>query len=179
MADIKKLIWLDCEMTGLDPQNDTIIEIATIVTDRDLNIIAEGPEIAIAHDEATLNRMDEWNVTTHGKSGLLDRVRSSNITTQQAELMTLEFLREHCKPRHSPMCGNTICQDRRFLAHYMPTLCAFFHYRNLDATSLKIAAQLWSDKDVSMTKSGTHTALSDTRESIAETQIYRNLFVNT
>ena len=140
----KRLIWIDLEMTGLDTQTDTIIEIATVVTKSNLEIVAEGPNLAIHQSDSILGQMDNWNKTQHGKSGLLNRVRKSNIGLKDAEDMTLEFLQKISNKGQCPMCGNSICQDRRFLARLMPKLEAHFNYRNLDVTSIKIAAQLWA-----------------------------------
>ena len=138
------LVWIDLEMTGLDPALDHILEIATIVTDSHLNLIAEGPVIAIHQSDAVLDKMDEWNRTTHGASGLVERVRASRVDAAQAEAQTVEFLALHALPGASPMCGNSICQDRRFLAREMPVLERFFHYRNLDVSTLKELARRWA-----------------------------------
>ncbi|MDE2220924.1 MAG: oligoribonuclease, partial [Gammaproteobacteria bacterium] len=143
LSSREHLIWIDLEMTGLRPEHDSIIEIATVVTDRDLNVVAEGPELAIHQHEAVLARMDEWNQTHHGASGLLARVRASGIDTPAAERQTLAFLAQHVAAGASPMCGNSICQDRRFLARLMPELEKFFHYRNLDVSTLKELARRW------------------------------------
>jgi oligoribonuclease len=174
-ANSDHLIWIDLEMTGLDPQQNRIIEIATIVTDSDLNEIAVGPVLAIHQDEAQLAAMDEWNQSHHSSSGLLQRVIQSEIECGEAERMTLEFLQEHIGAGKSPMCGNSICQDRRFMANWMPELEAFFHYRNLDVSSLKELARRWYPQVLAgLHKQGTHLALDDIRESIAELQYYRN-----
>ncbi len=138
------LVWIDLEMTGLDPESDLIIEIATVVTDKHLVVLAEGPVMAIHQSDDVLAGMDEWNTRQHGESGLVDRVRESTTDEAEAEQETLQFLRQYLEPGHSPMCGNSICQDRRFLSRYMPELASFFHYRNLDVTSLKILANLWT-----------------------------------
>jgi oligoribonuclease len=176
--DRGNLIWIDLEMTGLDTVNDQIIEIATIVTDADLNEIAEGPVLAIHQPEEVMARMDEWNRTQHGASGLTARVAESRVTEAQAEQATLAFLRQHVEPGSSPMCGNSICQDRRFLARCMPGLEAFFHYRNLDVSTLKILASLWAPPVAAgFRKESSHRALDDIRDSIAELRHYReNLF---
>jgi len=169
------LVWIDLEMTGLDTVNDTIIEIATIVTDRNLNELAEGPDLVIQQDEATMAGMDEWNTRQHGKSGLTDRVLKSVISADSAERQTLEFLEQWVDPGLSPMCGNSICQDRRFLAREMPTLERFFHYRNLDVSTLKILAQRWAPAIAAeFEKDSDHRALADIRDSIAELAWYRD-----
>ena len=168
------LVWIDLEMTGLDPERDVILEMATIVTDGDLNVIAEGPEIAIAHPEAKLATMDAWNVTHHTASGLLERVRTIGVSTVEAEAMTLAFLERHVEKGQSPLCGNTIWQDRRFLVRYMPTLEAFLHYRMIDVSTVKELARRWSPDLLSgFTKENQHLALADIRESIAELLYYR------
>lgn len=170
----ERLIWIDLEMTGLNPQQDRIIEIATIVTDAELNEIAVGPVVAIYQDESVLARMDEWNQTHHASSGLLERVRHSHNTMADAEQVTLAFLKEHIKEGLSPMCGNSICQDRRFLAQWMTSLEAFFHYRNLDVSTLKELARRWYPKELqNLHKRGEHLALEDIRESIEELRYYR------
>ncbi|MCC5863121.1 MAG: oligoribonuclease [Gammaproteobacteria bacterium] len=168
------LVWLDLEMTGLDPERDRIIEIATVVTDRYLNVLAEGPVMAIHQDDAALAGMDEWNTEQHGRSGLTQRVRASAMTEREAELITLTFLRNWVPAGCSPMCGNSICQDRRFLVRYMPELAAWFHYRNLDVSTLKILALLWApDVADAFGKESSHLALADIHDSIAELQHYR------
>jgi len=169
-----RLVWIDLEMTGLDPDTDTIIEIATLVTDQELNILAEGPELAIRHPVERLEAMDDWNRNTHGKSGLWDRVLASQVDAAQAESATLEFLAQWLPAGKSPMCGNSICQDRRFLARGMPQLERWFHYRNLDVSTIKELARRWQPQVLAgFTKAGTHTALSDIRESVAELAHYR------
>lgn len=179
MTDKKtNLIWIDLEMTGLDPDHDVIIEIATIVTDSYLNVIAEGPVFAVHQPGDVMSNMDEWCVKTHGKSGLTQRVKTSNITESEAELRTIDFLKEHCDPNTSPMCGNSICQDRRFLYRYMPRLEDFFHYRNLDVSTLKELAARWAPDVIrGIKKKGTHLALDDIRESIEELRYYREHFI--
>ncbi|MDJ0926275.1 MAG: oligoribonuclease [Gammaproteobacteria bacterium] len=169
-----RLIWIDLEMTGLDTQRDSIIEIATIVTDADLNTIAEGPVLALHQPDEVLDGMDDWNTNQHGKSGLTERVRASAVTAAEAEQATLDFLGGLVTAGSSPMCGNSVCQDRRFLAREMPTLEAFFHYRNLDVSTLKILAGLWAPTVLDGVKKNTeHLALADIRDSIAELRHYR------
>ena len=169
------LIWIDLEMTGLDTENDAIIEIATIVTDQYLNELAEGPVLAIGQQKAVMDAMDDWNTRQHGESGLTARVLASETTTRQAELATLEFLSKWVDAGASPMCGNSICQDRRFLAREMPELERYFHYRNLDVSTLKILAASWAPEVAAgFTKESTHRALSDIRDSIAELSWYRS-----
>jgi oligoribonuclease len=171
------LIWIDLEMTGLDPLRDHILEIATIVTDSELRVLAEGPVIAIHRAAAVLDGLDEWNRTTHGASGLLDRVQASTVTVAEAEARTLAFLAEHAVAGASPMCGNSICQDRRFLAREMPALERFFHYRNLDVSTVKELARRWAPAILEgVRKSSTHAALDDVRESIEELVHYRREF---
>jgi oligoribonuclease len=177
MAGDDRLIWIDLEMTGLKPDTDVIIEIATVVTDRDLNVLAEGPVLAIHQDEATLALMDEWNQRQHGGSGLIARVRSSVVGTRAAELQTLEFLRAHVTAGSSPMCGNSICQDRRFLARRMPELEQFFHYRNLDVSTVKELAKRWAPAVLAtLKKESRHLALADIHDSIDELRHYREHF---
>jgi oligoribonuclease len=171
------LIWVDLEMTGLDPDRDVVIEIATIVTDAHLNVIAEGPVLAIHQVDAVLATMDEWNTRQHGQSGLTQRVRESRLDEEAVQDLTLEFLRRHVPPGKSPMCGNSICQDRRFMARRMPRLEAFFHYRNLDVSTVKELARRWRpDVLATVTKQGNHLALDDIRDSIAELRHYREHF---
>jgi oligoribonuclease len=165
-------------MTGLDPDRDRIIEIATIVTDSELVVVAEGPVIAIHQPDDVLHAMDDWNRTTHGASGLLERVRSSAVTPAQAEELTLEFLQAHAEPGASPMCGNSICQDRRFLYRAMPRLERFFHYRNLDVSTLKELARRWAPEVLAgLSKESRHLALDDVRESIRELGYYRRMMM--
>lgn len=171
------LVWIDLEMTGLDTVSDTIIEIATIVTDKNLNELAQGPVLAIGRPKPVMDAMDEWNSRQHGESGLTGRVLASDTSTAQAEQATLEFLTAWAEPGSSPMCGNSICQDRRFLARCMPELESFFHYRNLDVSAVKELAMRWAPEVVKgFTKSGTHLALDDTRDSIRELVHYREHF---
>jgi oligoribonuclease len=170
----QNLIWIDLEMTGLDPDADSVLEIATVVTDSDLNILAEGPELAIRHPLERLEAMDDWNRGTHGRSGLWQRVLDSEVSMAQAEAMTVEFLGRWVPAGKSPICGNSICQDRRFLVRHMPQLERYFHYRNLDVSTLKELARRWSPGLLEgFAKVGAHTALSDIRESIKELAYYR------
>lgn len=178
-VESNRLIWIDLEMTGLDTVNDSIIEIATIVTDANLDVVAEGPVIAIHQPAAVLEGMDEWNTRQHGASGLTERVRQSRADAAAAEQETLAFLKELVVPGESPMCGNSICQDRRFLAREMPALEAFFHYRNLDVSTLKILAGLWAPAVAAgFSKESRHLALEDIRDSIAELRHYRATFLH-
>ncbi len=176
--DRLNLIWIDLEMTGLNPQQDLIIEIATVVTDKDLNILAEGPELVIHQDKSVLDSMDDWNQRHHGQSGLIKRVRESPTNEHAAESQTLEFLRQWVPSGASPMCGNSICQDRRFLFRYMPKLEAFFHYRNLDVSTLKELARRWAPELTNgFIKKSSHRALDDILESIDELKFYRKHFL--
>lgn len=171
----QRLIWIDLEMTGLVPEQDQIIEIATLVTDKDLNLIAEGPVFAIATSDTTLSKMDEWNTRTHTQSGLVERIRTAGVSMSDAEQKTIEFLREHIGEGVSPMCGNSICQDRRFMARQMPKLEAYFHYRNLDVSTLKELAKRWNPSALEgFKKKNAHTALADIYESVAELAHYRD-----
>lgn len=173
-ASNDNLIWVDLEMTGLDPETDTVIEIATIVTDPQLKTLAEGPVIAIHVDDPTLDAMDEWNTEHHTRSGLVKRVRASEYTLDKASQETIEFLQQWIEPGKSPMCGNSICQDRRFMVRYMPELENFFHYRNVDVSTIKELVRRWQPSIASgFSKTSTHLALDDIRESIAELQFYR------
>lgn len=179
MSQKNNLVWMDLEMTGLEPEQDVIIEIATIVTDDDLNILAEGPVIAVHQPDVLLDAMDDWNTKTHGNSGLIQRVRESTVSARQAELQTLAFLQSWVKEGTSPLCGNSIHQDRRFLVKYMPELEKYFHYRNIDVSTLKELAKRWKPEVVSsFDKKGAHQALDDIKESIAEMEHYRIHFLN-
>jgi len=170
----QRLIWIDLEMTGLDTGHDSIIEIATLVTDNELNELAQGPVFAVSHELVTLQAMDSWNTRHHSQSGLWQRVLDSDTTMRDAELGTLEFLQQWTKPGDSPMCGNSICQDRRFMHRLMPELESWFHYRNLDVSTLKELASRWMPAAVdSLEKQNLHEALADIRESVAELQHYR------
>lgn len=170
----ENLIWIDLEMTGLDTDQDFIIEIATIVTDRGLNTIEEGPVMAIYQPDSVLEAMDDWNQNQHGQSGLVDRIKKSSMTVEEAEKKTIKFLAKHVPKGASPMCGNTICQDRRFLARLMPELELFFHYRHIDVSTLKELARRWSPEVAAgFEKGGAHLALDDIRDSIRELQYYR------
>ncbi|MCB1913463.1 MAG: oligoribonuclease [Zoogloeaceae bacterium] len=176
--DQNHLIWLDMEMTGLEPDSDRIIEIAIVITDSKLETVAEAPVIAVHQPQAVLDGMDEWNRNTHGRSGLIERVRASSVGEAEAEAQMLAFLQAHVPARTSPMCGNSICQDRRFLARYMPKLEAWFHYRNLDVSTLKELAKRWRPEvHKGVEKKGRHEALADIQESIQELRHYRDTFL--
>ena len=172
------LVWVDMEMTGLDPDTDRIIEVAVVVTDMHLNVLAEGPVFAIHQSDETLDKMDNWNKGTHGKSGLIDRVKASTVTEADAEVALIAFLKNFVPAGKSPMCGNTICQDRRFMARGMPKLEAFFHYRNLDVSTLKELCRRWKPELASgFKKHQKHTALADIIESVEELKYYREHFI--
>ncbi|MDX1733162.1 MAG: oligoribonuclease [Halioglobus sp.] len=178
MQSANNLIWVDMEMTGLDPERDRVIEIATIITDSDLNTLAEGPVIAIHQSDECLDAMDEWNTTHHNRSGLVSRVKASEYDELAAAAETIAFLEQWVPAGVSPMCGNTICQDRRFMARHLAQLEAYFHYRNLDVTTVKILLQRWRpDLESGFTKTGAHLALDDIRESINEMRYYRDHFL--
>lgn len=178
MSDKDRLVWIDLEMTGLEPETDRIIEIATVVTDAHLNVIAEGPVLAVHQPEEVLAQMDDWCTRTHGNSGLTRRVQESRVSEAEAERQTLAFLSQHIRAGISPMCGNSIGQDRRFLARYMKDLEAFFHYRNIDVSTLKELARRWHPAALEgFSKQGTHLALDDILESIAELRHYRATFI--
>ena len=172
------LLWLDMEMTGLSPETDCIIELAIVVTDADLNTVAEGPVLVVHQPDEVMNAMDSWNKGTHSKSGLIDRVKASQLNEAMAETQMLEFVKQHVPARTSPMCGNSICQDRRFMARCMPQLEAFFHYRNLDVSTLKELAKRWRPGLAeTFKKSNKHEALADIYESIDELKFYREHFI--
>jgi oligoribonuclease len=172
------LVWVDLEMTGLEPDTDRIIEVAVVVTDMHLNTIAEGPVFAIHQSDETLDKMDAWNKGTHGRSGLIDRVRASTVSEEQAEAALIAFLKQFVPAGKSPMCGNTICQDRRFMARTMPKLESFFHYRNLDVSTLKELCRRWKPELVAgFKKHQKHTALADILESVEELKYYREHFI--
>jgi len=180
IKDPLNLIWIDLEMTGLDTENDVIIEIATIVTDKDLNVLGAGPVFAIHQPDALLDGMDEWNTRQHGKSGLTERVRNSATSMAEAEQATINFLQQFIDAGTSPMCGNSICQDRRFLSREMPKLEEFFHYRNLDVSSVKEIARRWRPELLKgFRKQGSHLAMDDIKDSIAELSYYREVFFTT
>ena len=172
----KNLIWLDLEMTGLDPEHERIIEIATIVTDSELNIIAEGPNLVINQNKSLLDSMDEWNQKQHGSTGLIDAVKISNITEQMAEIETLDFISKYVGQKKSPMCGNTVSHDRRFLSKYMPQLEAYFNYRHIDVSSVKEVITQWSNNAQAYEKNSCHRAQDDIRESINELRFYKKEF---
>ena len=178
--DPLNLIWIDLEMTGLDPERERIIEIATVVTDADLNVLAEGPSLAIHQSDQLLSEMDDWNTNQHGRSGLTERVRTSTITEADACAATIEFLRRWVPAGQSPMCGNSIGQDRRFLVRYMPELGNFFHYRNLDVSTLKELVRRWKPElENGFAKKGSHLAMDDVYDSIAELAYYRDVFIQS
>jgi oligoribonuclease len=176
--DSNNLVWLDMEMTGLNPDTDRVIEVAMVVTDGALNVLAESPVVVVHQVDAILDAMDDWNKKTHGNSGLIAKVRASSVNEGAATEQLIAFMREHVAERVSPMCGNSICQDRRFMARWMPRLEAYFHYRNLDVSTLKELARRWKpDLAKGVVKQGKHTALADIHESIAELRYYRDNFI--
>lgn len=172
------LVWIDMEMTGLNPEKERIIEVATIVTDGHLKILEEGPDIVIHQSNALLERMDEWNQKQHKKTGLLEEVKKSKITTAQAEKQTLEFIEKYCEPGKSPLCGNSVHHDRKFIARYMPKLDTYLHYRHIDVSTIKGLVERWYDKKFKnmIKKDSSHRALSDIRQSIEELEVYRKKF---
>lgn len=177
-TDKQNLIWIDLEMTGLEPATDSIIEIATIVTDKELNVLAEGPVLAVRQSKETMDAMDDWNQSHHGKSGLIERVLTSPFNEQDIERQTIDFLEKWVPKGASPMCGNSICQDRRFMVNYMPTLEQYFHYRNLDVSTLKELASRWAPQIMKgFKKKASHQALDDVIESIEELKYYRQTFL--
>lgn len=177
-GNANNLVWLDMEMTGLNPDGDRIIEMAMVVTNSELELVAESPSWVVHQSDAVLAAMDDWNQKTHGRSGLIDKVRVSTMNEAEVEAAALEFLKKYSSHGHSPMCGNSIGQDRRFLARYMPQLEAFFHYRNIDVSTLKELAARWAPAvKESFVKQGSHLALDDIRESIAELRHYREHFI--
>ena len=172
-----RLVWMDLEMTGLDAETDVILEIATVVTDGDLEVVAEGPTLAVHRDEATLAAMDRWNTEHHTASGLVERVRQSEVSETEAEAVTLAFVERHCARQSAPLCGNSVWQDRRFLVRYMPVLNAYLHYRIVDVSTVKELARRWHPQLLdAFKKKNTHRALDDIRESIAELKLYRERF---
>lgn len=178
MQDPNNLIWIDLEMTGLNPDKDVIIEIASLITDSQLNVLAEGPIIAIHQPDELLEAMDEWNTTQHGHSGLTQRVKDSQITTAEAEELTLAFFKQWVPANCSPICGNSICQDRRFLYRLMPKVESYFHYRNLDVSTLKELAKRWAPEIMNgFKKKNTHLAMDDIKDSLAELKYYRQHFI--
>ena len=173
MTNLNLLAWIDLEMTGLDPEKHHIIEIASLITDADLNIIEEGPEIAIAQTSEVLGLMNDWNVKQHTSTGLVEKIKSSNISMEQAEKDTLDFFQKHIKQHKSPLCGSTVSHDRRFLIKYMPKLANHFHYRHLDVSSFKEAVKRWYPEEKEFEKKGSHRAMDDIKESVNELKFYR------
>jgi oligoribonuclease len=172
------LVWVDMEMSGLNPDTDVVLEVALVVTDKDLNLVEEGPVLVVHQSAAVLDAMDSWNKGTHGKSGLIDRVKASTLTAADVSLQMIEFMKLHVPARTSPMCGNSICQDRRFMARHMPVLEDYFHYRNLDVSTLKELAARWRPElKEGFKKANSHTALADIQESIEELKYYREHFI--
>jgi oligoribonuclease len=176
--DNNNLIWVDMEMTGLDPDRDKVLEIAVVVTDKDLNVLAEGPVLVVHQPDSVLDAMDDWNKNAHGKSGLIDKVKASALDEEAISTQLIDFLSRYVPARTSPLCGNSICQDRRFMARHLPRLEAFFHYRNLDVSTLKELARRWKPDIMSgFSKQGKHEALADIHESIDELRYYREHFI--
>jgi oligoribonuclease len=176
--DMNNLIWVDMEMSGLVPETDVVLELAVVITDSSLNVIAESPVLVVHQSDAVLDGMDAWNKGTHGKSGLIDKVKASTLTEAEAEVQMIEFLKLHVPASKSPMCGNSICQDRRFMARHMPKLETYFHYRNLDVSTLKELVRRWKPEIYDGFKKGNqHTALADIYESIEELKYYREHFI--
>lgn len=176
--DNDNLIWIDMEMSGLVPETDFVLELAAVVTDANLNVLAESPVLVVHQSDAVLDGMDAWNKGTHGKSGLIDKVKASTLTEAEAEIQMIEFLKQYVSASKSPMCGNSICQDRRFMARHMPKLEAFFHYRNLDVSTIKELARRWKPAVYDGFKKGNqHTAMADIHESIEELKYYREHFI--
>jgi len=176
--DQNNLIWIDMEMTGLSPESDRIIEVAIVITDGQLNTVAEAETLVVHQADAVLDGMDNWNKATHGKSGLIDKVKASTLTERAVEMRMLDFLKLHVPKSGSPMCGNSVCQDRRFMAHYMPELEAYFHYRNLDVSTLKELCKRWKPEIAKgLVKHGKHEALADIYESVEELKYYREHFL--
>ena len=175
MQSRDNLIWIDLEMTGLDPEKERIIEIATLITDSQLNILAEGPNIIVSQSKSLLDQMDDWNQNQHGSSGLIDEVKKSAVTEQMAEIETLEFISKYVGPKQSPMCGNTVSHDRRFLSKYMPELENYFHYRHIDVSSVKELIVRWMNQAQSYQKNSNHRALDDIKDSINELKHYKKL----
>ena len=174
------LVWVDMEMSGLDPDKDVVLEVALVVTDKDLNLVEEGPVLVVRQSDAVLDGMDNWNRSTHGKSGLIDKVKASTLSEADVEQRMLAFMKQHVGERKSPMCGNSICQDRRFMARHLPRLEAYFHYRNLDVSTLKELAARWRPElKEGFKKANNHTALADIQESIEELRYYREKFIKT
>ena len=171
------LVWIDLEMTGLDPEKEKIIEIATLITDSDLNIIAEGPNLVIFQQSELIDAMDDWNQKQHGSSGLIEQVSKSDITEQVAEIETLDFISKYVGEKVSPMCGNTVSHDRRFLSKYMPRLESYFNYRHIDVSSFKEVAVRWMNEAQVYEKKGSHRAMGDIKESVAELKFYKGLFM--
>ncbi len=171
------LIWIDLEMTGLNPDKERIIEIATLITDSQLNVLAEGPNLIVNQPKSLLDQMDEWNQNQHGSSGLIEGVKKSNVTEQMAEIETLNFISKYVGSKQSPMCGNTVSHDRRFLIKYMPRLESYFNYRHIDVSSFKEAAVRWMNEAQVYEKDGSHRAMGDIKESVAELKFYKNIFL--